>query len=116
MALVAAQVTFGVAPERPLDPDGHTPTHSVTSETGDMVVRFIRGWGWVTLGEDSDLTSRLENNNSSGLNSIAVGDAPGAATVNASWTTASFNDPFGLSSFSVNQRVAGGGGTIHPEW
>ena len=113
---MAAQVTFGVAPERQLDPDGHTPTHSATSETGDMVVRFIMGWGWVTLGEDGDLTSRLENNNSSGLNSIAVGDAPGAATVNASWTTASFNGPYGLSSFSVNQRVAGGGGTIRPGW
>ena len=88
------------------DPD---PTHSVTSATDDLVVSFIMGWGWVGLGEDGDLTLRLENNNSSGINSVAVGDAPGAASVNASWTTTSFNDPHGLFSFNANQAAAGGG-------
>jgi hypothetical protein len=91
-----------------LDSTDADPTHSVTSETGDLVVSFIMGWGWVGLGEDGDLTIQLENNNTSGINSIAVGDAPGAASVNASWTTTSFNDPFGLFSFNVNAAVEGG--------
>jgi hypothetical protein len=94
-----------------LDSSDADPTHSVTSETGDQVVSFIMGWGWGTLGEDGDLTIRLENNNTSGLNSIAVGDAPGAASVNASWTTISFNDPHGLFSFNVNAAAAGGPAT-----
>lgn len=90
-----------------LDSADADPTHAVTSETDDQVVSFIMGWGWTTLGEDGDLTLRLENNNTSGLNSIAVGDAPGAASVNASWTTASYNDPHGLFSFNVNAAGAG---------
>jgi hypothetical protein len=97
-----------------LDSADGDPTHAVTSETGDRVVSFIMGWGWVGLGEDGDLTIRLENNNSSGINSVAVGDAPGAASVNASWTTTSFNDPFGLFSFNVNQAGAAAAATSRP--
>lgn len=86
------------------DPD---PTHAITSETGDLVVSFKSGWNWTSLGEDGDITIRLENANLSGVNSMAVADAPGAVSVNVSWTTGTITEPHGLMSFNVN--AAGGG-------
>lgn len=82
------------------------PTHAITSETGDMVVDFVLGWG--TAGDawqaSGGLTERLENSNTNGINSIAVGDAAGAASVTAAWTTVTNpSDPHGQMGFNVNQ-------------
>lgn len=83
------------------------PTDSVVSATDDMVVSFASFWNEATIGEDGDLTIRLSNANFSGVNSMHVGDAPGAATVNCSWTTASGSEGHGLMSFSINPAVLG---------
>jgi len=82
------------------------PTHDITSETNDQVVDFVAGWGtaadaWQAAG---GLTERLENSNTSGVNSMAVGDAAGAATVTAAWTTTvNPSDPHGQMGFNINQ-------------
>lgn len=94
------------------------PTHNVTSATGDVVVSFVGGWGtagdaWQAAG---DLTERLENNNTSGVNSIAVGDAPGAASVTATWNSVTNpSDNHGQLSFNINQATGGGGGSVSQE-
>ena len=53
-----------------------------------------------------DLTERYEDNNTSGLNSIAIGDAPGAASVAANWDGSSVSDPHGVISINLNQATA----------
>lgn len=93
-----------------LDSTATDPSHSVTSETGDMVVSFVFGWGTAADGwqATAPMTERLENSNTSGVNSMAVGDAPGASpSVTIAWgTTTNPSDPHGLMSFNVNAAGA----------
>ena len=84
------------------------PSSSVPSETGDLVVSFFFGWSWVAeVAATGALTERLENNNGGGLNSMIVGDAPGAASVTASWESSTI-EVHGTVNFNVNQAAAGG--------
>lgn len=85
-----------------------TPTHDITSETGDMVVSFAGCWNTTTgFTAGGASTERLENNNTNTVNSIAISDADGAATTTMSWTMAGGSvEPHGQMSFNIN--AAGG--------
>lgn len=83
-----------------------TPSHAITSETDDMVVDFAAGWNWAGAVATGGLTLRDEIDLNTGLNSIATGDAAGAASVTASWSFGAFyDDPFGLIGFNVNRAT-----------
>lgn len=101
----------------PNDVATDNPSQVVSSATGDQVVSFVCGWNAVpdTAVATGDLTLRLQNMNSVGVNSMAVGDAPGAASVTCSWTI-NWNgatDGHGEMNFNVNAD-AGGGGAATP--
>lgn len=89
------------------------PTHSITSEVGDMVASFWAGWGLGDIATAGDLTERYEDNNTNGLNSVAIGDAAGAVSVAASWNGTSITDPHGVISININQAAVGGA-TVKP--
>ena len=92
-----------------LDSTSTTPSHSVSSATGDVVVSFAMGWSWAAAAAGGGLTLRYEDDNNNGLNSIAIGDASGAGSVTCSWSFGGFyDDPHGLFSFNINQHVSSG--------
>lgn len=93
-----------------LDSASTTPSHAVASATGDQVASFMLGWNWDDATAGGGLTERAELDNGSGINSIAIGDAPGAASVTCAWTGGGFyNDPHGLFSFNINAAA----GAVH---
>jgi hypothetical protein len=88
-----------------------TPSHAISSATDDMVVSFVGWWGGSGAGAAAatgSLTERLDNSNAMGVNSLAVGDAPGGASVTVGWTISGAGDLHGQISFNVNQAVGGG--------
>jgi len=80
-----------------------TPSRAITSETDDMVVDFVGWWSGAGATATGAGTEQLENFNGTGLNSCAVADAAGAASVTMGWSiTGGPGDTHGQIGFNVN--------------
>lgn len=84
-----------------------TSTITVTSATGELVVD---GVAWfanaVTATVGADQTERINNNNGSGVNSIASSTQAGAASVVMSWGFSASENP-GQIAIAVKEATAG---------
>jgi hypothetical protein len=84
------------------------PSHSITSATGDMVVDATGWWGGTGATPSGAGTERVENANLTGVNSLSVQDAPGAASVSVGWTyEGAPPDRHGQIAFNINAAVVG---------